>query len=213
MDYPLQIILDDEHLANLHKIARNQKLCKDGEGLTLEIIGETIRMCIAKVAGETLSNEIESIAKLPGMSDKIIKSHMVRWGMTEDEYAEEYRKMNGFFLKSGNIVRNPEAAIYNWLKSPDNEFEKTRKQRNVANNYANCGFIELINKLPDMDFAIAMEHCIRFDLTVNDYNSLVQSEYFLIHDKGWVKGKKTTWESHMYKVCGMSQDKRKQKQG
>ena len=108
--------------------------------------------------------------------------------------------MNGYYLLGGKTVQGPKSAIYRWLKSDSNEFERTRQLRKVSNNYANKGFTEIINKLAGLDYAIAMAHCIEFNLTIEEYNSLIEAQFDLFKKgKNIVRG--NNWEKHMYLIC------------
>ena len=53
-----------------------------------------------------------SIPRLPGMTDRIIRSQMERFNLTSDEYETIVRQVVDGFASSGSTIKNPEAAIF-----------------------------------------------------------------------------------------------------
>lgn len=58
-------------------------------------------------AAQTQTEDVY-VPNLPGMTQNIVQSHLIRWEISQ----EEYRRIIAELIDSGEHLRNPEAAIF-----------------------------------------------------------------------------------------------------
>lgn len=53
-----------------------------------------------------------NVPSLPGMTERIVRSQMIRWDLTADEYNTIVRQTIDEYAANGQAMKNPEAAIF-----------------------------------------------------------------------------------------------------
>ncbi len=177
-------------------LLRAKKIIRiNGNNLLSENNEET--RAVKKECGYLINTWDDIIIKLQGMNKNIILSHLERWIITIDEYIMEINRMMKYYIEKQEKITNPEQKIYNWLLH--GEYETKRKNKYDEERYLGYSFTPKIKEIEDMDYAIAKAQIIRFNMTVKQYNEIVDKAYNDAKNKN--KMIKKGWEKYLFVIC------------